>query len=119
MGRARVPMEVMGLMLFGLSMYLRCRRVVLVLVLKLFDHVFQTNMLDMLKTGRHSLNRHYYSVAINYRKNKLAEKMLLNVYKKKWTDGPTLEPFDTQSKTNEQTVQVLLNCIFTLVICFI
>lgn len=32
--------------------------------------------------------------------------MLLNLHKKKWTDGLTLQRFDTHSKTNEQTVQV-------------
>ncbi|KAL0432568.1 UNVERIFIED_CONTAM: 26S proteasome non-ATPase regulatory subunit [Sesamum latifolium] len=57
----------------------------------------------------HGLNRHYYSIAINYRKNELEEKMLLNLHKKKWTDGLTLERFDTHSKTNEQTVQEMLN----------
>ncbi|KAI3985384.1 hypothetical protein MKX01_033698, partial [Papaver californicum] len=31
----------------------------------------------------HGLNRHYYSIAINYRKNELEEKMLLNLHKKK------------------------------------
>lgn len=56
----------------------------------------------------HGLNRHYYSIAINYRKNKLEEKMLLNLHKKKWTDGLTIERFDTHSKTNEQTVQVII-----------
>ncbi|KAI3987347.1 hypothetical protein MKX01_003097 [Papaver californicum] len=30
----------------------------------------------------HGLNRHYYSIAINYKKNELEEKMLLNLYKK-------------------------------------
>lgn len=54
----------------------------------------------------HGLNRHYYSIAINYRKNELEEKMLLNLHKKKWTDGLILKSFDTHSKTNEQTVQV-------------
>ncbi|KAL1813468.1 26S proteasome non-ATPase regulatory subunit 14 homolog [Daucus carota subsp. sativus] len=57
----------------------------------------------------HGLNRHYYSIAINYRKNELEEKMLLNLHKKKWTDGLTLQRFDTHSKTNEQTVQEMLN----------
>ncbi|KAF2309864.1 hypothetical protein GH714_005415 [Hevea brasiliensis] len=57
----------------------------------------------------HGLNRHYYSIAINYRKNELEEKMLLNLHKKKWTDGLTLRRFDTHSKTNEQTVQEMLN----------
>lgn len=59
----------------------------------------------------HGLNRHYYSIAINYRKNELEEKMLLNLHKKKWTDGLTLRPFDTHSKTNEQTVQVIKDSI--------
>jgi len=57
----------------------------------------------------HGLNRHYYSIAINYRKNELEEKMLLNLHKKKWTDGLTLERFDCHSKTNEQTVQEMLD----------
>ncbi|CAI0378343.1 unnamed protein product [Linum tenue] len=57
----------------------------------------------------HGLNRHYYSIAINYRKNELEEKMLLNLHKKKWTDGLTLRRFDGHSKTNEQTVQEMLN----------
>lgn len=57
----------------------------------------------------HGLNRHYYSIAINYRKNELEEKMLLNLHKKKWTDGLTLQRFDTHSKTNEQTVQEMLS----------
>ncbi|CAL5391912.1 unnamed protein product [Camellia sinensis] len=56
----------------------------------------------------HGLNRHYYSIAINYRKNELEEKMLLNLHKK-WTDGLTLQRFDTHSKTNEQTVQMNKN----------
>lgn len=57
----------------------------------------------------HGLNRHYYSIAINYRKNELEEKMLLNLHKKKWTDGLALQRFDAHSKTNEQTVQEMLN----------
>ncbi|KFK42644.1 hypothetical protein AALP_AA1G021900 [Arabis alpina] len=57
----------------------------------------------------HGLNRHYYSIAINYRKNELEEKMLLNLNKKKWADGLNLRRFDTHSKTNEQTVQEMLS----------
>ncbi|PSR99724.1 26S proteasome non-ATPase regulatory subunit like [Actinidia chinensis var. chinensis] len=56
----------------------------------------------------HGLNRHYYSIAINYRKNELEEKMLLNLYKKKWTHELTLQRFDSHSKTNEQTVWVAI-----------
>ncbi|KAI8013856.1 hypothetical protein LOK49_LG05G03496 [Camellia lanceoleosa] len=185
-GRAGVPMEVMGLML-GEFVDEYTVRVVDVFAMpqsgtgvsvEAVDHVFQTNMLDMLKqTGRpemvvgwyhshpgfgcwlsgvdintqqgkvvidafrlinpqtmmlgqeprqttsnlghlnkpsiqaliHGLNRHYYSIAINYRKNELEEKMLLNLHKKKWTDGLALQRFDTHSKTNEQTVQEMLN----------
>jgi 26S proteasome regulatory subunit N11 len=55
----------------------------------------------------HGLNRHYYSIAINYRKNELEEKMLLNLHKKKWTDGLTLQKFDGHAKSNEATVQVI------------
>ncbi|KAH0684916.1 hypothetical protein KY290_022655 [Solanum tuberosum] len=60
----------------------------------------------------HGLNRHYYSIAINYRKNELEEKMLLNLHKKKWTDGLALQRFDAHSKTNEQTVQNMLADMF-------
>ncbi|CAM6087310.1 unnamed protein product [Calypogeia fissa] len=56
----------------------------------------------------HGLNRHYYSIAINYRKNELEEKMLLNLHKKKWTDGLTLQRFDNHAKSNENTVQEML-----------
>lgn len=31
----------------------------------------------------HNLNRHYYSINIDYRKNELEQKMLLNLHKKK------------------------------------
>ncbi|TYK20218.1 26S proteasome non-ATPase regulatory subunit 14-like protein [Cucumis melo var. makuwa] len=68
-----------------------------------------TNSYDCFQALIHGLNRHYYSIAINYRKNELEEKMLLNLHKKKWTDGLTLRRFDTHSKTNEQTVQEMLN----------
>ncbi|MCO5554874.1 hypothetical protein L7F22_008411 [Adiantum nelumboides] len=57
----------------------------------------------------HGLNRHYYSIAINYRKNELEEKMLLNLHKRKWTDGLTLERFDNHAKMNESTVQEMLD----------
>lgn len=56
----------------------------------------------------HGLNRHYYSIAINYRKNELEQKMLLNLHKKKWTDGLTVQKFDQHSHHNEKTVQNLL-----------
>jgi len=57
----------------------------------------------------HGLNRHYYSIAISYRKNELEQKMLLNLHKKKWTDGLTLENFHGHQKTNEKLVQEMLD----------
>jgi 26S proteasome regulatory subunit N11 len=41
----------------------------------------------------HGLNRHYYSIAISYRKNELEQKMLINLHKKNWSDGLTLADY--------------------------
>jgi len=49
----------------------------------------------------HGLNRHYYSIAINYRKNDLEQKMLNNLGRKKWQDGLKLVPFDKHDGGNE------------------
>eukprot|EP01114_Cavostelium_apophysatum_P003017 TRINITY_DN1272_c0_g1_i1.p1 TRINITY_DN1272_c0_g1~~TRINITY_DN1272_c0_g1_i1.p1 ORF type:complete len:312 (-),score=63.65 TRINITY_DN1272_c0_g1_i1:57-992(-) len=56
----------------------------------------------------HGLNRHYYSIAINYRKNELEQKMLLNLHKKKWTEGLLLENYDNHEKRNEKLVGEML-----------
>jgi len=56
----------------------------------------------------HGLNRHYYSLAINYRKNELEQKMLLNLHKKTWTEGLSLDNFETHQKTNEELVQEMV-----------
>ena len=42
----------------------------------------------------HGLNRHYYSIVIDYRKNELEEQMLMNLHKHKWTGGLTVEKFE-------------------------
>lgn len=55
----------------------------------------------------HGLNRHYYSIAINYRKNELEEKMLLNLHKKKWSDGLCLSHFDTHAANNSSSMDTL------------
>ncbi|KAI8137062.1 26S proteasome non-ATPase regulatory subunit 14 [Fennellomyces sp. T-0311] len=57
----------------------------------------------------HGLNRHYYSLAINYRKNELEEKMLLNLHKKNWTHGLTLENFTEHTEENELSVKKMLS----------
>ncbi|BBH03649.1 Mov34/MPN/PAD-1 family protein [Prunus dulcis] len=54
----------------------------------------------------HGLSRHYCSIAVDFRRNELEEKMLLSLRQnKKLTDGLMLKPFDAHSKTNEQTIQ--------------
>jgi len=56
----------------------------------------------------HGLNRHYYSIAINYRKNDLEQKMLLNLGRKKWQDGLKLGAFDKHEAENEKLVKDVL-----------
>ncbi|KAL1925154.1 uncharacterized protein VTP21DRAFT_37 [Calcarisporiella thermophila] len=56
----------------------------------------------------HGLNRHYYSIAINYRKNELEQKMLLNLHKKNWTSGLKLESFTEHAEHNEKAVEGML-----------
>lgn len=52
----------------------------------------------------HGLNRHYYSMGINYRKTELEEQMLLNLHKKGWQDGLTLERFEKHAADNAAIV---------------
>eukprot|EP01090_Pellita_catalonica_P005086 TRINITY_DN1493_c0_g1_i2.p1 TRINITY_DN1493_c0_g1~~TRINITY_DN1493_c0_g1_i2.p1 ORF type:complete len:309 (+),score=48.78 TRINITY_DN1493_c0_g1_i2:890-1816(+) len=56
----------------------------------------------------HGLNRHYYSIAINYRKDELEQKMLLNVHKPEWTAGLDLQKFDKHSDANTEIVKKML-----------
>merc|ERR1712060_318812 len=53
----------------------------------------------------HGLNRHYYSIGINYRKNELEEKMLLNLNRKKWSDGLCLKTFESHTEQNCETLK--------------
>lgn len=53
----------------------------------------------------HGLNRHYYSITINYRKNELEQKMLLNLHKTSWISGLTLEDYNEHSQKNQKTVK--------------
>ena len=57
----------------------------------------------------HGLNRHYYSLAINYRKNELEQSMLLNLQKKKWVQGLKVEDFKKREDENLKTVEEMLN----------
>ena len=56
----------------------------------------------------HGLNRHYYSISINYRKNELEQKMLLNLHKKSWVDGLQLSNYNDHCHANEQTLHSML-----------
>lgn len=56
----------------------------------------------------HGLNRHYYSIAINYRKNELEQRMLMNLNKKSWSDGLTLRDYKDHCNLNQQTVGEML-----------
>ncbi|KDD75404.1 JAB1/Mov34/MPN/PAD-1 ubiquitin protease [Helicosporidium sp. ATCC 50920] len=53
----------------------------------------------------HGLNRHYYSIAINYRKSSLEEKMLLNLQKNNWTKGLSMRDFEVHSRRNEKLLK--------------
>merc|ERR1711920_836756 len=57
----------------------------------------------------HGLNRHYYSIAINYRKNELEQKMLLNLGRKKWQDGLKLNSFEKHEGDNESIVTQMVD----------
>ncbi|MEW5307971.1 MAG: hypothetical protein WDW36_010338 [Sanguina aurantia] len=55
----------------------------------------------------HGLNRHYYSIAINYRKHELEEAMLLNLSRSTWTRGLALADFTEHTTANEKGVAQL------------
>ncbi|GAB0489965.1 hypothetical protein MMPV_001192 [Pyropia vietnamensis] len=57
----------------------------------------------------HGLNRHYYSIAIAYRKNELEEHMLLNLHKKRWTDSLGVADFVKHSEANADTIESMLH----------
>lgn len=48
----------------------------------------------------HGLNRYYYSIAINYRKNEFEQKMLFNLHKNNWSNSLKLSDFTTQHELN-------------------
>lgn len=56
----------------------------------------------------HNLNRYYYSINIDYRKNELETKMLLNLHKKIWMHGLSIQKSNEHSKANEKSMQSLL-----------
>lgn len=57
----------------------------------------------------HGLGRHYYSMPINYRKNELEQKMLLNLHKKTWMHGLQLTDYKEHSSFNQKAVKEMLD----------
>jgi 26S proteasome regulatory subunit N11 len=57
----------------------------------------------------HGLNRHYYSIGIQYRKTGLEENMLMNLHKEVWTEGLELPGnFGGERKRNEEGLKRLV-----------
>jgi 26S proteasome regulatory subunit N11 len=54
------------------------------------------------------LNRHYYSMPINWKKNELEQQMLLNVHKRGWIEGLKLKEFDKLEKKNEKKMKNMI-----------
>lgn len=59
----------------------------------------------------HGLNRHYYSLPINYRKNQWETKMLMDLNKSTWKDGLALSNYDTHCSTNHKTLNTMLDLV--------
>ncbi|VDK50230.1 unnamed protein product [Anisakis simplex] len=56
----------------------------------------------------HGLNRHYYSIPINYRTHELEQKMLLNLNKQTWMDSLGLEKFSVHCEKNQESMANML-----------
>lgn len=58
----------------------------------------------------HGLNRHYYSIGIQYRKTGLEENMLMNLHKEVWTEGLELPGnFGGERERNEEGLKRLVD----------
>lgn len=57
----------------------------------------------------HGLNRHYYSIAVNYRKTELEQTMLMNLHKRNWTEGLRLKDFHEHHDSNEKAIKAMLS----------
>jgi len=57
----------------------------------------------------HGLNRHYYSIAVNYRKTEIEQTMLMNLHKQNWTQSLKLRDFHIHKTTNEAAIKSMLN----------
>jgi len=56
----------------------------------------------------HGLNRHYYSIPINYRTHQLEQKMLLNLNKHTWMESLGLEKYGEHCARNVESMNSML-----------
>ncbi|KAI4281893.1 MAG: hypothetical protein L6R38_003359 [Xanthoria sp. 2 TBL-2021] len=56
----------------------------------------------------HGLNRHYYSIGINYRKTGFEENMLMNLHKHVWTEALQMEDFGEEGGRNGERLKRLV-----------
>ena len=49
----------------------------------------------------HGLDRHYYYLVIDWRKNDLEEQMLMNLHRKDWSNGLIIKKFEEQKQSTE------------------
>ncbi|KAI4136592.1 MAG: hypothetical protein L6R39_007714 [Caloplaca ligustica] len=56
----------------------------------------------------HGLNRHYYSIGINYRKTGLEENMLMNLHKHVWTEALQMDDFAEEGQRNGERLKRLV-----------
>src|SRR5947207_307275 len=56
----------------------------------------------------HGLNRHYYSIGIQYRKTGLEENMLMNLHKHMWTEALQMNDFRLEGSKNVERLQRLV-----------
>ena len=56
----------------------------------------------------HGLNRHYYSIAIAYRKTGLEENMLMNLHKHVWTEALQMDDFRLDADRNRERLKKLV-----------
>ncbi|KFA64410.1 hypothetical protein S40285_01077 [Stachybotrys chlorohalonatus IBT 40285] len=57
----------------------------------------------------HGLNRHYYSIGINYRKTALEENMLMNLHKHVWTEALEMDDFRSDGAKNKERLERLVS----------
>ncbi|KAL2211652.1 Mov34-domain-containing protein [Sarocladium strictum] len=57
----------------------------------------------------HGLNRHYYSIGIDYRKTALEENMLMNLHKHVWTEALEMDDFRNEGVKNKDRLEQLVS----------